>query len=182
MLVAAVQGEVGLSSYELAGQALTMWLPPKIIASVLTWRGWNPRVIRAGSRFHRALLRWFGRVGLVGGDTLVLTTQGWKTGRETSTPLFYAQGVGRIVVAASFAGSGTPPVWYRNLVVHPDVKATIDGDTRPYHARTLTAAEADAAWPGLIAVYPTFARYRGRALRTIPVVELLPDVTPPPES
>jgi deazaflavin-dependent oxidoreductase (nitroreductase family) len=128
-----------------------------------------------GQPFHKALLRRFGRVRLVGGDTLVLTTRGWKTGRETSTPLFYARADGRILIAASFAGRGTPPSWHRNLAASLEVRATIEGDTRPYRARTLTPAEADDAWPKLIAVYPTFTRYRNRARLPIPVVELSPE-------
>jgi deazaflavin-dependent oxidoreductase (nitroreductase family) len=151
-----------------------MWSPPKIIASVLTWRGWNPRVIRAGSRLHKALLGRFGRTRVIGGDALVLTTRGWLTGRETSTPLFYARDARGLLVAASFAGSGTPPVWYRNLVAHPDVKATVAGHTAPYRARPLDAVEVEAAWPKLLDVYPTFARYLARARRTIPVIRLEP--------
>jgi deazaflavin-dependent oxidoreductase (nitroreductase family) len=149
-----------------------VWPPPKIIATLLTWRGWNPRVIRAGSRFHAGLLRRFRRTNLIGGDALVLTTIGRKTGRETSTPLFYAKDADRVLVAASFAGSGVPPGWYLNLVAHPDVRATIDGRTEEYRARTLTEAEAEKAWPKLLEVYPTFTRYRRRAKCTIPVVEL----------
>jgi deazaflavin-dependent oxidoreductase (nitroreductase family) len=151
-----------------------MWPPPKIIATLLTWRGWNPRVIRAGSRLHTALLSRFGGSKLIGGDALVLTTRGWRTGGETSTPLFYTEDGGRLLVAASFAGSGTLPVWYRNLVAHPDVRATVGGRTAAYRARTLTAAEAEVAWAKLMAVYPTFARYRRRARREIPLVELSP--------
>jgi deazaflavin-dependent oxidoreductase (nitroreductase family) len=149
-----------------------MWPPPKLIATVLTWRGWNPRVIRAGSRLHNGLLRRFRRAKLIGGDALVLTTRGRNTGKEGSTPLFYARDADRVLVAASFAGSGVPPGWYLNLVAHPDVRATIDGCTERYEARTLSDAEAEAAWPKLLAVYPTFSRYRRRAQRTIPVVEL----------
>lgn len=151
-----------------------MWPPPKIIASALTWRGWNPAVIRAGSRLHARLLHRFRRTSLIGGDALVLTTRGRKTGRETSTPLFYAEEPGRLLVAASFAGSGVAPGWYLNLSTDPDVRATIRGQTGRYRARTLSAEEAERAWPKLLAVYPTFARYRQRARRTIPVVELSP--------
>lgn len=160
-----------------------MWPPPKLIASVLTWRGWNPRVIRAGSRLHTSLLRRFRRAKLIGGDALILTTRGRKTGKETATPLFYARDVDRLLIAASFAGSGVPPGWYLNLLAHPDVQATTSGHTERYRARTLSDAEADAAWPKLLAVYPTFARYRQRARRTIPVLELrriVGNASPPP--
>lgn len=151
-----------------------MWPPPKIIASLLTWRGWNASVIRAGSRLHTALLRRFRRTELIGGDALILTTRGRKTRKETSTPLFYARDGDRLLIAASFAGSGVLPGWYLNLLAHPDVQATTSGRREPYQARTLSDVEAEAAWPKLVAVYPTFVRYRQRAQRTIPVVELRP--------
>ena len=149
-----------------------MWPPPKIIASLLTWRGWNPKIIRAGSRLHTALLRRFGAARLVGADALVLTTRGRKTGEPSSTPLFYAEDGERLLIAASFAGSGIEPGWYLNLLACPDVDVAIRGRTRRYLARTLTEGETDAAWPKLLAVYPTFERYRRRARRRIPIIEL----------
>src|SRR5262245_14572337 len=124
-----------------------MWKPPKLIASALTWRGWNPRVIHVASRWHTALLRRFRRTKLIGDDTLILTTRGRRSGKATSTPLFYASEADRLLVAASFAGSGTPPDWYLNLAAHPEVRVTIDGQTAHYRARTLTGPEASAAWP-----------------------------------
>jgi deazaflavin-dependent oxidoreductase (nitroreductase family) len=160
-----------------------MWPPPKLIATVLTWRGWNRRLIRAGSRLHTRLLRRFGRAKLIGGDALILTTRGRTTGKANSTPLFYAGDADRLLIAASFAGSGVLPGWYLNLVAHRDVRVTIDGRTERYRSRTLSDTEAEAAWPKLLAVYPTFSRYRRRAQRTIPVVELrhvVGDASPPP--
>ena len=97
---------------------------------------------------------------------------GARRGKETSTPLFYARDADRLLIAASFAGSGVPPGWYLNLVAHPDVQVTTSGRTERYRARTLSDAEAEAAWPKLLAVYPPFARYRQRAQRTIPVIVL----------
>ena len=138
-------------------------------------------MIRAGSRLHAGFLRRFRRANLIGGDALILTTRGRKTGKETSTPLFYARDADRLLIAASFAGSGVPPGWYLNLVAHPDVQVTTSGCTERYRSRTLTDAEAEAAWPKLLAVYPTFARYRQRTQRVIPVIELrrtLDDVLP----
>jgi deazaflavin-dependent oxidoreductase (nitroreductase family) len=149
---------------------------PEHIAGFLTRKGWNPRVIRTGSRFHKFLFRTLGlgRFGLVGQDTLILTTRGRKSGRETATPLFFAEAGGRLYVAGSFAGSGAPPNWYRNLVACPEVTVESRGARGRYRARTLDAEEAARAWPKLDAVYPTFAKYRKRTTRTIPVVELAP--------
>jgi deazaflavin-dependent oxidoreductase (nitroreductase family) len=146
------------------------------IATFLTRKGWNPRVIRTGSRLHKFLFHSLklGRFQLVGQDSLILTTRGRKSGRETSTPLFYAEEGGRLYVAASFAGSGAPPNWYLNLSGHPEVTVETRRSRGPYRARTLDAEEAARVWPKLDAVYPTFARYRARTKRVIPVVELSP--------
>lgn len=146
------------------------------IATFLTRKGWNPRVIRAGSRLHKFLFRrlGLGRSRLIGQDSLILTTRGRKTGRETATPLFYAEDSGRLYVAGSFAGSGTPPNWYLNLVADPEVTVETRRSRGLYRARTVNAEEAARLWPKLDAVYPTFAKYRSRTNRVIPVIELSP--------
>lgn len=150
------------------------------IATFLTRKGWNPRVIRAGSRLHKFLFHalGLGRFRLIGQDSLILTTRGRKTGRPTSTPLFYAEDGGRLYVAASFAGSGAEPIWYLNLVADPEVTVETRRVSGRYRARTLGAAEAAHLWPKLDAVYPTFAKYRKRTSRVIPVVELAPAIVP----
>jgi deazaflavin-dependent oxidoreductase (nitroreductase family) len=146
------------------------------IATFLTRKGWNPHVIRAGSRLHKFLFRTLGlgRTKLIGQDSLILTTRGRRTGRETSTPLFYAEAGGRLYVAGSFAGSGQPPNWYRNLLAYPEVGVETRGGCGRYNARVVDAVEAAALWPKLDAIYPTFAKYRERTRRVIHVVELSP--------
>jgi F420H(2)-dependent quinone reductase len=146
------------------------------IATFLTRKGWNPRVIRAGSRFHKFLFHslGLGRFQLIGQDSLILTTRGRRTGRETSTPLFYAEGDARLYVAASFAGSGQPPNWYRNLLAHPEVGIETRRGRGHYNARVVDEAEAAQLWPKLDAIYPTFAKYRTRTRRVIHIVELTP--------
>jgi len=153
--------------------------PVEQIATFLTRKGWNPRVIRVGSRLHKFLFRrlGLGRSRLIGQDSLILTTRGRKTGRKTSTPLFYAEDSGRLYVAGSFAGSGTPPNWYLNLVANPEVTVETRRSRGLYRARTVDAEEAAHLWPKLDAIYPTFAKYRQRTSRVIPVVELSPIAT-----
>lgn len=121
--------------------------------------------------FHTLRL---GRFRLIGQDSLVLTTRGRRTGRETSTPLFYAEDGARLYVAASFAGSGEPPNWYRNLLAHPTVAVETRRSRGRYGARVVDSAEAATLWPKLDAVYPTFAKYRTRTRRVIHIVELTP--------
>ena len=149
---------------------------PQRIAALLTRTGWNPRLIRAGSRFHRFLFHTLalGRYRLVGHDSLILTTRGRRTGRATSTPLFYAEDGGTLYVAGSFAGSGQPPNWFLNLAADPDVMVETGRGIGRYRARVLDDVEASQVWPRLDAVYPSFARYRQRTTRMIHIVELSP--------
>ena len=146
------------------------------IATLLTRKGWNPRVIRIGSRLHKFLFHTLGlgRFRLIGQDSLILTTRGRRTGHETSTPLFYATNGGRLYVAGSFAGSGQPPNWYRNLLAHPEVSVETQRSRGRCRARIVDEAEAAALWPKLDAIYPTFAKYRKRTNRVIHIVELTP--------
>jgi hypothetical protein len=60
------------------------------------------------------------------------------------------------------------------LVANPVAKASVEGRTAAYHARTLGPEDTARAWPKLDAVYPAFAQYRRRSVRTIPVVALTP--------
>lgn len=138
---------------------------------------WNPilaAVVRGFSRLHAAVYRLAGGAGLVGRNTLLLTTRGRKTGRELSIPLLYVAEGERLYVVASFGGSDRPPHWYLNLKAHPEVGAQVGGAMRRYRARSLTTEQAAAVWPKLLAMYPTYADYQTRTSRVIPVVELAP--------
>ena len=149
---------------------------PRDISKPIAWLlsiRLRPDLIRAGARLHLFLLRHLRRVAaVVGADTLVLTTRGRRSGQPRSTPLYYVRHGDHLYIAASFAGRDAPPIWYLNLLAHPQVTVDAAGDRGSYHARILTAAEASAIWPQLIATYPPFARYQRRTTRIIPVIEL----------
>ncbi len=151
----------------------------KPLASLLSLRV-APRVIRAGARLHLALLRRFPRASVIGGDTLVLTTRGRTTGQPRATPLYYASRGERVYVAASFAGRDIPPNWYLNLLADPQVVVEISGTRTDCRARVLSQREAEGVWPLLLSVYRPYARYRRRAHREIPVIELARPVSAPP--
>ena len=122
----------------------------------MEWNPWMATAVRAMSRAHSALYRMLGGAGFMNRNTLLLTTRGRKTGREVSIPLLYVEDGGRLYIVGSFGGSDTPPGWYRNLVVHPDVTAEVSAARGRYRARTLTSDEAKPIWPKASAV-PKFA-------------------------
>jgi len=131
--------------------------------------------IRGFSRLHTSLFRAFGATGPGAfRHTLILTTRGRKTGRETSTPLLYVQEGEKLYLVASFGGNDSHPGWYLNLSASPEVKADTGRGSSAYRARTLSADEVGSVWPKLLELYPTYASYQKRTTRVIPVVELAP--------
>ena len=129
--------------------------------------------VRGFSRVHTRLYRTFGLAGPGAfRSTLLLTTKGRKTGKESATPLLYVEDGGKLYIVASFGGNDQAPGWYKNLVVHPEVGVEIEGRSTPYRARTLGTDEAGTIWPKLLALYPTYASYQKKTTRVIPVVEL----------
>ena len=70
---------------------------------------------------------------------------------------------------ASQGGAPKHPVWYHNLVAHPDVKVTFDGKTVPKKARMLSEEEKAKVWPTCVKYYPPYQEYQDRTDRKIPV-------------
>ena len=107
-------------------------------------------------------------------EDLRFATHDGELGTAARAIGFAVFGVARLYIAASFAGSGQPPNWYRNLLAHPNVAVETRRSRGRYSARIADAAEAAALWPRLDAIYPTFAKYRTRTRRVIHIVELTP--------
>lgn len=128
-----------------------------------------------------AIHRWVylesgGRLGhrLLGKPMLLLDTVGRRSGRRFVTPLLYAEDGSGFVVAASNMGDRRLPGWWHNLEAQPD--ATVQVATRriSVRARRADAEEERRLWPALERYWPSYAAYRERAGREIPVVVLEP--------
>jgi deazaflavin-dependent oxidoreductase (nitroreductase family) len=78
-------------------------------------------------------------------------------------------------VVASLGGAPKHPVWYYNLVVHPDEVELQDGPVKQdMTARELTGDERDTWWGRAVEAYPDYADYQTKTSRTIPVFLLTP--------
>jgi len=109
-------------------------------------------------------------MGNFGGRPIVLVTMtGASSGEERTIPLMYVPYKGGIIVVASQGGAPKSPVWYRNLVVHPDIEAQYRGKKMKLRARRADDAEKAAVWPTCVEHYPPFADYQARTDRNIPV-------------
>jgi deazaflavin-dependent oxidoreductase (nitroreductase family) len=124
--------------------------------------------------YHRTLLVMSGgRLGRRFGSmkTVELHTTGRKSGQPRATLLTAPIDDGeRVVLIASKGGDRRHPDWYRNLEADPDVELTIDGQRRPYRARTASAAEKAELWPAIVEAYRGYELYQRRTDREIPVV------------
>jgi deazaflavin-dependent oxidoreductase (nitroreductase family) len=107
-----------------------------------------------------------------GSKTLLLTTNGRKTGKPTTSPLIYARAGDDYVIVASKGGAPAHPGWYRNLVKDPNVQVQVKDDVFPARARTATGSEREQLWELALREWPDYDVYQARTEREIPVIVL----------
>lgn len=106
----------------------------------------------------------------LGGDEVCFVTmKGAKSGRTITMPLMYVPYEGGVLLVASQGGAPKNPVWYNNLVKHPDIEVRHRTRRMKLRARLATAAEKPSLWPLCDAQYAPFADYRARTTRDIPI-------------
>jgi F420H(2)-dependent quinone reductase len=107
--------------------------------------------------------------------TLLLTTTGRKSGKESIMPLLYGRVDGRYAVIASKGGAPKHPGWYHNLKAQGEVTVQIANDVFRANVRTAEGDERASIWKQMADMYPPFADYQVKAGdREIPVVILEP--------
>jgi deazaflavin-dependent oxidoreductase (nitroreductase family) len=107
-----------------------------------------------------------------GVPTLLLTTQGRKSGIWRRSALIYGRDGERFVVVASQGGAPQHPAWYLNLSSNPAVEVQVGADKFAAHARPATAAERERLWPVMSAIWPDYDMYQTRTDREIPLAIL----------
>ncbi|WP_159945671.1 MULTISPECIES: nitroreductase/quinone reductase family protein [unclassified Nocardiopsis] len=115
-----------------------------------------------------------GRVGgmFEGGDLLLLTTVGARSGREHTTPLGYVRAEGRLLVIGSAGGADRHPDWYRNVLAHPMVRVELGTEEFDAVAVPAEGAERDRLFDACVRAEPGYADYQAGTERVLPVVAL----------
>ncbi len=94
---------------------------------------------------------------------------GARSGRPLSVPLLHIPYGEGVLLVATQGGAPTDPVWTHNLRKHPDIAVVRSGERRALRARAASRDEKRELWPICEAAYPTFAQYRRRTTRDIPI-------------
>ncbi|CAL9420834.1 hypothetical protein SUDANB121_01865 [Nocardiopsis dassonvillei] len=130
--------------------------------------------------FNRPVVAEFrangGRVGgmFEGGDLLLLTTTGARSGRETTSPLGYVRADGRLFVIASAGGSDRHPAWYHNVLAHPVVRVELGTEEFTAIAVPAEGDDRDRLFAEAVRTAPGYGDYQAGTDRILPVVVLEP--------
>ena len=130
------------------------------------------RVIKPFSRLNVFVYKLTGgRVmgTLTGRPVMLVTMKGAKTGKERTIPLMYVPYKNGVIVVASQGGAPKSPVWYNNLVAHPDIVVQYKRNKMSLRARRVDDAEKARVWPICVEHYREYDDYQKRTDRNIPV-------------
>ncbi len=117
------------------------------------------------------------RTGGAEGNTLrdrglpiaIFTMRKRRNGHLRKVPLMRVEHDGTYALVASKGGAPQHPVWYYNLLEHPEIE--VQDGPEPFDARVreLHGTERAEWWERAVAAYPDYADYQKRTDREIPV-------------
>lgn len=128
--------------------------------------------LKVFSSLNEKIYRWTGgRVlgKLNGYDVCLVTMTGAKSGKQRVIPLMYVPYKEGVIIVASQGGAPRNPVWFNNLVAHPDIDVQYKTRKMKLRARRAEADEKAAVWPVCCEYYPDYDLYQKRTPRDIPV-------------
>lgn len=109
----------------------------------------------------------------LGGDVLILTTKGARSGELRENPLAFSRDGDNLVILGSKGGGPTNPAWYHNLVTNPTVTVEVLGEKFDARARVVDDEdEYERLYAEHARKMPGFNEYRRMTSRRIPVVVL----------
>ena len=107
--------------------------------------------------------------------TLLLTTTGRKSGKESIMPLIYGKVDDGYAIIASKGGTPTHPGWFHNLRAQGTVKIKVGNDEFEADTRVTSGDEREKIWSQMADMFPPYTNYKKSAGdREIPVVVLKP--------
>jgi deazaflavin-dependent oxidoreductase (nitroreductase family) len=129
-----------------------------------------------GAAHTRVLRRTGWRVGArwMGGDVLLLTHTGRRSGTAFTTPVLHVRDGADYVVAASNGGIDREPQWWLNLQADPRGTAEVGGRRTEVVASQVADADRQRLWDALMARCANYDKYQASVSRRIALVRLSP--------
>ena len=109
-----------------------------------------------------------------GRPIIILTTTGAKTGKIRKTPLMRVEHDGSYAVVASKGGAPEHPVWFHNIVAHPEVELQDGATKKQYLAHEASGEEKAEWWARATQTWPDYDTYQTKTDRQIPLFVLTP--------
>jgi deazaflavin-dependent oxidoreductase (nitroreductase family) len=104
-----------------------------------------------------------------GGSVILLTIKGAKSGQPRVYPLVSVPYGDNYLAVASKGGTPKNPLWYYNLLAHPDITVEVENEKFEATARLLAGDERAQAFAKAVEVFPNYAEYQKNTEREIPV-------------
>jgi deazaflavin-dependent oxidoreductase (nitroreductase family) len=127
------------------------------------------------NRIMNVVIRRLGLRRFRGGDLLMLTTTGRRTGRSRTTPLLYLRRESDWVVVASNGGADWEPGWWLNLRAGQPGTVEIGGRAVEVRGAEVTGPEREPLWRHLNENVFDYDGYQARVSRRLAVVVLTPE-------
>jgi deazaflavin-dependent oxidoreductase (nitroreductase family) len=104
-----------------------------------------------------------------GMPVIILTIKGAKSGKIRKTPLMRVEHDGSYAAVASIGGAPQHPVWYYNVLAHPQVELQDGPVKQDMTAREAAGEEKTVWWDRAVAAFPDYADYQEKTDREIPL-------------
>lgn len=105
---------------------------------------------------------------------VVVTMRGASSGSVRKVPLMRVEHEGAYALVASLGGGPRNPLWYANLVAHPEVELQDGAVRQDMVAREVHGDERALWWERAVEAFPPYAGYQRKTDRLIPVFVLAP--------
>ncbi|MGW0365199.1 nitroreductase/quinone reductase family protein [Streptomyces sp. NPDC002990] len=128
--------------------------------------------------FNQSVIEEFrangGKVGgpFEGGDLLLLTTTGAKSGEARTVPLGYVRHGDLLLIVGSNLGAPHHPDWYHNLMARPLVRVELGTEEFEAIAVPAEGERRDRLFAHVVSVEPGYGVYQESTSRVLPVVVL----------
>lgn len=100
---------------------------------------------------------------------VVITSVGSSSGNLRKNPVMRVERDGAYLAVASKGGAPEDPAWADNFRTHPLVELQDKAEKHLYTARELSGEEREDWWEHAVATWPTYADYKLKTDRQIPL-------------